>query len=359
VVVKAMMPYLNQHFGNPASDHAFGQTAAVAVSEARSQLGNLLGAPTDDLIFTSCASESINIAIKGVAMARRRQGNHLITSAVEHPASIQACRYLQQEFGFDLSIIPVGSDGRVDAEAVRAAIRPETVLISIMHAQNETGTLQPIREIGRIARANGIPFHVDAAQTVGKIEVDVEYLSCDLLTIAGHKLYAPKGIGALYIRNGLTLHSLIHGASYEGGRRAGTANVPYIVALGKAAELAGQALAAGEAERQSGLRDRLHVALAERLSVQLNGHEVERLPNTLNISIRGVVGNDLLKATPEIAASTGSACHAGVNKPNETLLAMGADAERALGVLRLSVGRYTTVDQIDFAAERLSSAARR
>ncbi|MDB4896282.1 MAG: cysteine desulfurase [Firmicutes bacterium] len=356
-VLAAMRPYLNEHFGNPASTHAYGAGPADAVAAARGQVAALLGCGTDELIFTASASESDNLAIKGAAFALREQGRHLITSAVEHPAVLNACRYLEQEWGFALTVLLVGADGRVDPDDVRRAIRPDTILISIMHAQNETGVLQPVAEIGRIARERSILFHVDAAQSTGKIPVDVTALHCDLLTVAGHKLYAPKGVGALYIRDGVKLHSLIHGAGYEGGRRAGTANVPYVVGLGKACELAGEKLAGGEAERQRRLRDRLHAALAERLPVRLNGHETERLPNTLNISIPGVVGNDLLDAVPDVAASTGSACHAGVSEPSETLLAMGVPPELALGVLRLSLGRYTTADEVDFAAERLCAAA--
>jgi cysteine desulfurase len=358
-VVAAMFPYLRDQFGNPSSAHAYGEAAAEAVAGARGQVAGLLGCLPDELVFTSCASESDNLAIKGAAFALRGQGRHIITTAVEHPAVLNACRYLEQEFGFALTVLGVEPDGRVDPHQVQRSIRPETILISAMHAQNETGTLQPVAAIGRIAREHGILFHVDAAQSVGKIPVNVDELGCDLLTVAGHKLYAPKGVGALYIRSGVKLHPLIHGAGYEGGRRAGTANVPYAVALGKACQLAGEKLAAGEAERQRGLRDRLHMALAEHLPLRLNGHATERLPNTLNISLDlpGLVGNNLLTAVPEVAASTGSACHAGISKPSETLIAMGVAPDLALGVLRLSVGRYTTAEEVDFAADRLAAAA--
>lgn len=357
-VVEAMLPYLYTHFGNPSSCHAFGTTANEAVDRARRQVAALLGCSPEELVFTSCASESSNLAIKGAAFARRAQGRHLITSAQEHPATLNACRYLEKEHGFSLTVLPVGVDGQVDPEQVRKAIRPETILISLIHAQNETGTLQPVAEISRIAREHGILFHVDAAQSVGKIPINVGDLGCDLMTVAGHKLYAPKGVGALYIRQGVELHPLIHGAGYEGGRRAGTANVPYMVALGKACELAGEKLAAGEADRLRALRDRLHMALAEYAPVRLTGHETERLPNTLHICIPGVVGNDLLAAVPEVAASTGSACHAGVSKPSDVLLAMGLEPDLALGALRLSLGRYTTAEEIDFAAARLGAALR-
>lgn len=350
-VVEAMLPYLTEHFGNPASTHAYGGHSAAAMARAREQVATLIGATPAEIIFTSCASESINQAIKGVAFARRQ--GHLITAAVEHPATLNACRYLEREFGFALTILPVGREGRIDPSELERAIRPDTILISVMHAQNETGTLQPVLEVGAIARARAILFHVDAAQTLGKIPVSVADLGCDLLTVAGHKLYAPKGVGALYVRQGVDLHPLIHGASYEGGRRAGTGNVPYAVALGKACELAAERLAAGESERLRSLRDRLQERLGAALPIQVNGHPVQRLPNTLNISIPGVIGNDLLDAVPDVAASTGSACHAGVHKPNETLLAMGASVDAALGVLRLSIGRYTTAEEVDFAADRI------
>lgn len=356
-VLEAMLPYLAEHFGNPSSTHAYGTAAAEGVGRARGQVAGLLGCAPEEVVFTSCASESTNQAIKGAAFALRERGRHIITSAVEHPATLNACRYLEREFGFSLTVLPVGPDGRIDADDVRRAIRPDTVLITLMHAQNETGVLQPVAEVGGIAREYGVLFHVDAAQSLGKINVCVDDLGCDLLTVAGHKLYAPKGVGALYVRKGVELHPLLHGASYEGGRRAGTANVPYAVALGKACELAGQKLSSGETERLRTLRDRLHQALAASLDVRLNGHLTERLPNTLNVSVLGAVGNDLLAAVPEIAASTGSACHAGVSKPSETLLAMGIPPEIALGALRLSLGRYSTADEVDFAAERLAEAA--
>jgi cysteine desulfurase len=357
-VLAAMLPYLSDHFGNPHSSHTYGITTAAAVAEARAQVASLLGCVPDDVVFTSCASESNNMAIKGAAFALRDRGRHMITTAVEHPAVLNTCRYLEREFGFTVTTVPVDHTGRIDPEDVRRAIRPDTILISVMQAQNETGVLQPVAEVGRIAREHGILFHIDAAQAVGKISVQVDDLGCDLLTVAGHKLYAPKGVGALYVRSGVTLHPLLHGAGYEGGRRAGTDNVPYAVALGKACALAQEHLANGEAARLAALRDRLHMLLAERLPVRLNGHETERLPNTLNLSIVGQVGNDLLAAVPDIAASTGSACHAGVSKPSEVLLAMGIAPEVALGALRLSVGRFTTPDEVDCAASRIMAAVR-
>lgn len=358
-VVDAMMPYLHEQFGNPASTHAYGATADAAVAAARAQVAELLGGTPDEVVFTSCASEASNLAIKGVAFAQRGRGGHLITSRVEHPATQNACRYLAREFGFDLTEVPVGSDGRVDPDDIRRAIRPDTLLISLIHAQNETGALQPVTAVGRIAREHGVLLHVDAAQSVGKIPVSVAELGCDLLTVAGHKLYAPKGIGVLYVRTGVTLAPLLHGAGYEGGRRAGTLNVPYIVALGKACALAQAALAGGEPERIRALRDRLQQALAQGLAVHLNGHSTERLPNTLNTSVPGVVGNHLLDAVPEVAASTGSACHADTIEPSAVLLAMGVAPDLALGALRLSLGRWSTEEGVDLAADRLVAAAQR
>lgn len=355
-VAEAMLPYLTEHYGNPHSTHRLGAVAAAAVAEAREQVAGLIGAAAGEIVFTSCASESINLAVKGIAFARGR--GHIITSAIEHPATLQACRYLEQHFGFALTVIPADGRGLVDPDAVRRALRPDTILITLLHAQNETGVIQPVAEIGRIAREAGVLFHVDAAQTCGKISVDVSAIGCDLLTVAGHKLYAPKGVGALYVRSGVTLHPLIHGADYEGGRRAGTENVPYLVAVGRAAEIAELKLATGEPKRLAALRDRLQAQLADALPLRVTGEGAPRLPNTLHIRVEGVVGNDLLAAAPEVAASTGSACHAGVSEPSAVLLAMGLSPVEALGSLRLSVGRYTTEEEVDAAAAALIRAYR-
>lgn len=355
-VAEAMLPYLTEHYGNPHSTHRLGAVAAAAVAEAREQVAGLIGAAAGEIVFTSCASESINLAVKGIAFARGR--GHIITSAIEHPATLQACRYLEQHFGLALTVIPADGRGLVDPDAVRRALRPDTILITLLHAQNETGVIQPVAEIGRIAREAGVLFHVDAAQTCGKISVDVSAIGCDLLTVAGHKLYAPKGVGALYVRSGVTLHPLIHGADYEGGRRAGTENVPYLVALGRAAEIAELKLATGEPKRLAALRDRLQAQLADALPLRVTGEGAPRLPNTLHIRVEGVVGNDLLAAAPEVAASTGSACHAGVSEPSAVLLAMGLSPVEALGSLRLSVGRYTTEEEVDAAAAALIRAYR-
>lgn len=355
-VVAAMRPYLEQHFGNPSSSHAYGQAAKEAHEQARGQVAALLGCSPDEVIFTSGGSESDNQAIKGIAFARRERGNHIITSQIEHPAVLNTCRYLEMRHGFEVTYLPVDGDGLVNPAMLEGTITPKTILITLMHANNEVGTLEPIAEIGRIARRHGIAFHTDAAQSVGKVPVNVEELGVDLLTVAGHKLYAPKGVGALYIRRGTVLDQLIHGAGHEGGRRAGTENVPYAVALGTACALAGEQLAV-QTERWLSLRERLLSGLEARVGpVKVNGHPERRLPNTLNICVPGVVGEEVLARTLGVAASTGSACHAGLTEPSPVLLAMGIEPALALGALRLSLGRWTTAEEIDMAVEQLSEA---
>jgi cysteine desulfurase len=358
VVMAAMFPLLTERFGNPSSSHLYGQEAHASVETARRQVAALLGCEPAELIFTGCGSESNNLAIKGAVLANLDRGRHMITCAVEHPAVLQVCRFLERYFHCTLTVLPVDSFGRVDPDEVRRAIRPDTVLITVMHAQNEVGTLQPIAEIGALAREHGVLFHVDAAQSVGKIPVRVADLGCDLLTVAGHKLYAPKGVGALYVRRGVRLEPLIHGAGHEGGLRAGTENAAYIAGLGAACALAAPALAT-ESDRQRLLRDRLHHLLAEAApEAVLNGHREHRLPNTLNLSFPGQVGPLLLERAPEVAASTGAACHSGENRPSAILKAMGATDAVALGALRLSVGRYTDEEQVEAAAFYIARALR-
>jgi cysteine desulfurase len=353
-VVDAMLPYLRSEFGNPSSSHAYGTVAHAGVERGRAQAAGLIGCQPDEIVFAGAGSEANNLAIKGIAFARRDRGDHLITSAIEHPAVLNTCAYLVERFGFRLTVLSVDGHGLVDPDDVRRAIGPRTVLVTIMHANNETGTLQPIQEIAAAARERGVPFHTDAAQSVGKVPTNVEELGVDLLTVVGHKLYAPKGIGALYVRRGTVLDSLVHGAGHEGGRRAGTENVPYMVALGTACELAEQRLAAGESERIRALRDRLHARLREVVpGWELNGHPERRLPNTLNVSFPGQDGEELLARTPAIAASTGSACHAGRTEPSGVLTAMGMSRKRALGAVRLSLGYPTTADEVDTAATAL------
>ena len=356
-VREAMRPYLEKEFGNPSSAHSYGIAAREAMQRARRQVGDLLGARPEEIVFTAGGSESDNLAIQGVAFAHRERGRHIITSAVEHPAVLRTCRHLAERHGFELTVLPVDRDGLVDPDDVVRAIRPDTVLVTVMHAQNEVGTLQPVAEVARVVRERGVMVHTDAAQSVGKVPVRVNELGVDLLTVAGHKLYAPKGIGALYVRSGVALQPLIHGAGHEGGLRAGTENVPYIVALGRACELAAAELTAF-GERVGALRDDLFALLANGVpGLRRNGHSSRRLPNTLNVGLPGLVGEELLTRVPDVAASTGSACHAGTTEPSEVLLAMGQGRAEALGALRLSLGRYTTRAEVERAAELLVGAA--
>jgi cysteine desulfurase len=350
LVLAELLPWLNEGFGNPSSSHPYGQRAKQAVDQARERLASLLGCFPAEIIFNGGGTEANNQALIGVALANSRSGRHIITSAVEHPAVLNPLQWLERQ-GFSVTILPVDSSGWVDPESVRQAITAETILISIMHANNEVGTIQPLAEISAIAREQGILMHTDAAQSLGKIPTRVDDLGVDLLTVAGHKLYAPKGVGALYVRSGVKINSYLHGAGHESGRRAGTENVPYIVALGKAAELAGQRLAS-EPPRIRELRDHFHTRLQTLVDgVELNGHPTERLPNTLNVSFKGVVGADLLARAPEIAASTGSACHDGSGELSGVLKAMGTSREQGFGAVRFSLGRITTIEELDRAAE--------
>jgi cysteine desulfurase len=355
-VIKAMRPYLEQQFGNPSSRHHYGMAAQEAMELARAQVATTLGSTPDEVVFTGGGSESDNQAIKGIAFAHRERGNHIITSQIEHPAVLNTCRYLEARHGFRVTYLPVDGYGLVDSAAVAAAITPQTILITVMHANNEVGTLEPIAEIGQQAKQHGIVFHTDAAQSVGKVSVQVADLGVDLLTVVGHKLYAPKGIGALYVRRGTTLDPLIHGGGHEGGKRAGTENVPSIVALGVACTLANEQLAT-QTNRWHALRQQLLAGIEARVGpVQVNGHPEQRLPNTLHICVPGVVGEEVLDCAAGIAASTGSACHAGVTEPSPVLLAMSIDPSMALGALRLSLGRWTTAAEIEHAVEELSAA---
>jgi cysteine desulfurase len=346
-VAEAMWPFVTEQFGNPSSAHALGGAAKAAVETARAQVADLLGCQADEIVFTGGGSESNNTAIKGVAFALRETGNHIITSQVEHPAVLNPLRFLERN-GFKVTYLPVNHFGMVSVRDVEVAITARTILITVMHANNEVGTIQSIPAIGQIARARGVLFHTDAAQSVGKIPTRVDELNVDLLTIAGHKLYAPKGIGALYVRRGVNFEPLIHGAGHESGRRAGTENVPYIVALGKACELAAAEPEARQAQVLK-LRDHFHDGLKRLFgaSLHLNGHPTERLPNTLNVSFEGRIGSDVLAALGEIAASTGSACHAGSHEMSPVLKAMSIPERIGLGAVRFSLGRETTVKEID------------
>ncbi|HEU5230720.1 MAG TPA: cysteine desulfurase family protein [Ktedonobacteraceae bacterium] len=354
-VVDAMLPYLSSHFGNPSSTHAYGHATHQAIQTAREQVATLLHCAPGEIIFTGCGSESDTLAIRGAALASQEKGNHIITQVTEHPAVLRICQALTHWHGFRVTCLPVDACGQVDPADVEAAIDDRTVLVSIMHANNETGTLQPVAEIARIAHRHGALMHTDASQSVGKIAVDVAELGVDLLTVAGHKLYAPKGIGALYVRQGLQLEPAIYGGGQEAGRRAGTENTAFMVALGAASVLAQQQLATSQ-QRLQELRDRLQALLEHALpgTVHLNGHPVERLPNTLNVSIDGVIGEAVLAATPALASSTGSACHEGNTEPSAVLLAMGLSRERSLGALRLTLGRWSTAEEVELAARLLA-----
>jgi cysteine desulfurase len=352
--VAAVMREAMEHgFGNPSSPHWAGVPARETVKKARRQVADLLGCAPQEVVFTSGGSEANNFALKGSFFASTRARRHIVTTRVEHPAIVAPCRFLER-LGAEITWLPVDGTGRVDPDDLRQAIGPDTILVSLMHANNEVGTIQPIGDCATIARERGIPFHTDAAQSVGKIPTRVDELGVDLLTIAGHKLYAPKGIGALYIRDGVTLEPLIHGAGHEGGRRAGTESALLSAALGEACALAGSL---SDMERIGALRDRFWVALRDRFGKQiaLNGHPEQRLANTLNVSFIGRVGADILKALDGVAASTGSACHAGRVELSPVLEAMAVPEEIGMGAVRFSLGRATTAEEIDTVVAQLST----
>lgn len=355
-VLEAMLPYLRDQFGNPSSAHGPGKTAAQGVAQAREQVAALIGGRPAEIVFTGCATEANNLALLGVARALDGTRRHLVVSAVEHPAVMEPARHLES-LGWSVSVVPVDQHARVSVDQVVQSLRPDTALISIMHANNEVGTIQPVAEIARQARARGVLVHTDAAQSAGKVSVNVEELGVDLLTLAGHKFYAPKGVGALYVRAGTPMTRILHGADQEHGLRPGTENVPAIVGLGAAARLARERLPAAAAQLRQ-LRDRLHARLAEAIpELKLNGHPEERLPNTLHVSFPGVTGRALLQASAStVAASLGSACHSEHDAVSGVLAAMGIDALRASGAVRLSVGTVTTQDDVDRAAAGLIAA---
>ncbi len=356
-VLEAMLPYLSTYFGNPSSAHYYAQAMRQALGQAREQVAQLLGCDPREIIFTAGGSESDMLAIRGVALAQRERGNHIITQVTEHPAVLNTCHALARLHGFRITYLSVDQDGRVDPAELEEAIDQQTVLVTIMHANNETGTLQPIAELAEIAHRYGVLFHTDASQSVGKIATYIGEMGVDLLTVAGHKLYAPKGIGALYAREGLQLEPVIYGGGQEAGRRAGTENVAFAVALGMAATLAREQLDGSQIRLQR-LRDLLLQRLVQYLpgAVHLNGHTTERLPNTLNVSIDGMSGERILEATPQIASSTGSACHEGHTEPSAVLLAMGLSPERALGALRLTLGRWSSVEDVEIAARLIAQS---
>jgi cysteine desulfurase len=355
-VLQAMLPYFGEKFGNAASrNHEFGWKAEEAVENARGQIARLVGASPKEIVFTSGATESINLALKGAAEFYREKGNHIITLATEHKAVLDTCKRLEKD-GCEITFLPVGGDGLVDLENIRRAIAPKTILISVLHANNEIGVVEPIAEIGKIAKQHGVLFHADAAQSVGKISVDVERDGIDLLSISGHKIYAPKGVGALYVRRKnprVQLAAQIDGGGHERGLRSGTLNVPGIVGLGKACEVCEKEMAA-ESERLLRLRERLRTAIFGGLEgVSINGSLEHRLPNNLNVSFGGVEGEALLMGIHDVAVSSGSACTSAQLAASHVLRAIGVDDDLAHSSIRFGLGRFNTEEEVDYAAGRV------
>ena len=355
-VVEAMTPFLTEHFGNASSSYARGRAASEAIEDARMRLASLLGANQEEIVFTSGGSESNNLAIKGAMLASGNdRGGHIVISGFEHPSVVQPTRFLER-LGFDVSLAEPDRFGIVQPEAVERVLTDETRMVSIMHANNEIGTIQPLRQIAEVCRANDVLLHTDASQSVGKIRTMIDELNVDLLSVAGHKFYAPKGVGALFVREGLELEPVIHGAGQEFGLRAGTENTAAIVALGKACSIAFQCMDEA-ADRMSSLRDTLATQICSSVPhAHVNGLQAPRLPNTLSITLPRISGNELLNRIPELSASTGSACHSGTDDVSPTLHAIGMTAEQARGTIRLSIGWYTSGEEIERAAELIIGA---
>ena len=359
-VAKEMIPYIESFYGNPSSSYSIGRSNKEAVEKARAQVAELINCQPEEIFFTSCATESNNLAIKGIAWANSHKGRHIITSAIEHPAVTEVCKYLNS-LGYEITYIPVDTFGMVNPKDVENALRKDTILITIMHANNEIGTIQPISEIATIAHKKNILFHTDAAQSVGKIDTDVTKLGVDLLTIAGHKLYAPKGIGALYIRQGTKIENLMHGAGQEKGIRPGTENVIHTVGLGKACEVALRDFKQNQRNMQFS-RNRLHDGLFSRLGnqVHINGDLKNCLPNTLSVAFEKVSAHTLASfISSEVLISTGSACHSGGTTISSVLQAMNLDFRIAASTVRISTGKSTTEEEIDFAVEVLVNAIKK
>ncbi|MBZ5696686.1 MAG: IscS subfamily cysteine desulfurase [Acidobacteriia bacterium] len=361
-VLEAMLPYFTEKYGNAASrNHEFGWKAEEAVEAARGQIARLIHASPREIIFTSGATESDNLAIKGVAEAYREKGNHIVTQATEHKAVLDTCKRLEK-YGYEVTYLPVAKDGLIDLDQFRRAIKPNTILISIMHANNEIGVVQPVEEIGKIAKEKGVIFHVDAAQSVGKIPVDVEKLGIDLLAISAHKMYGPKGAGALYVRRKnprVELAAMIDGGGHERGLRSGTLNVPGIVGLGKACEICEKEMAQ-ESERLERLRDKLKDAILSRLDdTFVNGSMAHRLPGNLNLSFSGVEGDALLMGINDVAVSSGSACTSATLEPSYVLRALGISEDLAHSSIRFGIGRFNTEEEVDYVADRVVETVRR
>jgi cysteine desulfurase len=361
-VLEAMLPYFGVHFGNAASrTHTFGWDAEEAVEKARGELAALIGADSKEITWTSGATESNNLAIKGVVEFHRDRGNHVITVATEHKAVLDTCKYLERR-GTEVTVLPVGSDGRVDLAELEAAITDKTILVSVMWANNETGVMQPIRQIGELCHRRGVLFHTDGVQALGKVAIDVEADHVDLMSLSGHKIYGPKGVGALYIRRRkprVRLAAQIHGGGHERGNRSGTLNVTGIVGFGAAAAVAMQDMPA-ESERIRALREHLIGRITEEIpQSQLNGHRSERLPGTVNVSFSYVEGESLIMGLKDLAVSSGSACTSASLEPSYVLKAMGLDDELAHSSLRISIGRYTTREEIDYVVDRIKATVAR
>jgi cysteine desulfurase len=355
-VLEAMLPYFSERFGNPSSIHGFGREAREGLDTARETISGFLKVSKDEIVFTSGGTESDNMAIKGVAAARGR--GHFVTSAVEHHAVLRTCETLAKQ-GFDLTVLPVDGYGMVSPDDVRRAIRPDTILVTIMHANSEVGTIQPVAEIGRITREHGVAFHVDGVQTFGKLPLDLDALNIDLLSFSGHKIYGPKGIAGLYIRKGTKMASVQHGGEHERRRRAGTENVPGAVGLGKAVEVRARDMAEEETRVRT-LRDRLWTGLSKRVpEVRLNGHPTERLPGTCNVCFRHIESESIVLGLDlkGIGVSAGSACTSGSVEPSHVLVAMGVPLDWAMGTVRCSLGRTTTAEDIDYVLDSVEPLA--
>jgi cysteine desulfurase len=353
-VAEAMMPFVLEDFGNPSSAHPMGGRAREALEKARGQVSRMLGCEGNEIVFTSGGTESNNMALKSVAWSLRKKGRHIITTKIEHPSIINTALFLMED-GYDVTFLPVDKYGSLDPDEVKKAVRGDTILITVMHANNETGTIQSLTEISSIAREHGVLFHTDAAQSVGKIETKVNDLGVDFLTIAGHKIYAPKGVGAIYIRKGVEIEPFMHGGGQEMGIRSGTENVILNVGLGKACELILDNLY-DDMSHLRGLRDRLHNQILSAIpEAVLNGHPEQRLPNTLNLSFPGLSGEEILGEIPDLCASTGAACHDRSLKLSHVLEAMGVREEVGMGSIRLSLGRPTTETEVDQAARLLAA----
>jgi cysteine desulfurase len=352
-VLESMLPYLSERFGNAASrSHSFGWTADKAVEKARAQVAGLIGANKDEIVFTSGATESDNLAIKGIAEAYRSKGNHIITAVTEHKAVLDSCKRLEK-YGYGVTYLPVKKDGLIDLDALRQAMNDATILVSIMAANNETGVLQPIAEIGKLCREHGVLFHSDAAQAIGKIPLDVVQQNIDLLSISAHKAYGPKGVGALYVRNGVEIAATIDGGGHERGMRSGTLNVPGIVGLGRACEICHDEMP-NESCRIAGLRNRLHEKIKAGLDeVYVNGSMKQRLPGNLNMSFAGIDGEELMTAIDDVAVSSGAACTSAHIEPSYVLKALGVSDELAQASIRFGIGRFNTDAEVDYVAGKV------